>query len=796
MASGNVAVRVGADIAEFQRKMAQVETKMKGLGKNLSAVGKKLTTRVTLPVVGMGVAMVKASSDFESAFAGVRKTVDATEAEYAKLSQGIRNMAKEIPASHEAIAGVMEAAGQLGIAQKDLMSFTRVMIDLGNTTNLSADEAATALARFANIMGTNMQDIDRLGSTIVDLGNNLATTEMEIVDMAMRLAGAGKQVGMTEAEVLSLAGALSSVGIAAEMGGSAFSRLMINMASAVETGSEEIKGYAQVAGIAAADFAKLFKEDATGAIMAFLQGLQRIDESGGSAIVALEELGITEIRLRDAILRATNASDLFGESLRIGANAWQENTALTKEAQQRYDTFASKLRVFLNTLNDVSITLGDVLLPPLTKVMEFVGRVATAFGQLSPEVQKSVLIIAGLFAASGPLMLAINGFIALVTTAFGPVGLIAAAIMGLVYVWQRWGEDIKAYVAGVVEAFRGMWQDFITVKDNIVGVVQDLFEKVTGFFDRIKESVTNTATAIKDNTIGVFGKMRDGIVEKAQDATSKVKDAFQWLGDKLVWNSIVPDLVEKMKEVFGEGFDDIVMRARVAAQKTADEIAYIAAQVEWAKRYMGQDNGPTKADEYTDIDEARRIGEEVAAGMEEAKKATDDVGKSFDDLATKSDLWTKSLADGIAEAIVEGRSLLDVLQEIGKAILKSTISRALPGLFGIGIGGWHTGGVIGQDQPTFMRGIKSYDTGGLVGAGEELAILHKGEAVFTPAQLDALGSAIGGGEQNVNITMNVNAVDARSFVDLLSRNKATVEAIVVNSIWRNDKVRKAIKGAT
>ncbi len=233
MASGNVAVRVGADIAEFQRKMAQVETKMKGLGKNLSAVGKKLTTRVTLPVVGMGVAMVKASSDFESAFAGVRKTVDATEAEYAKLSQGIRNMAKEIPASHEAIAGVMEAAGQLGVAKDDLMAFTRVMIDLGNTTNMSADEAATSLARFANIMGTNMQDVDRLGSTIVDLGNNLATTEREIVEMAMRLAGAGKQVGMTEAEVLSFAGALSSVGIEAQMGGSAFSRLMIDMASSV-----------------------------------------------------------------------------------------------------------------------------------------------------------------------------------------------------------------------------------------------------------------------------------------------------------------------------------------------------------------------------------------------------------------------------------------------------------------------------------------------------------------------------------------------------------------------------------
>jgi hypothetical protein len=324
-------------------------------------------------------------------------------------------------------------------------------------------------------------------------------------------------------------------------------------------------------------------------------------------------------------------------------------------------------------------------------------------------------------------------------------------------------------------------------------VVQDLFEKVTGFFDRIKESVASTATAIKDNTVGIFGKMRDGIVEKAQDATSKVKDAFQWLGDKLVWHSIVPDMVEKMKEVFGKGFDDIVMKARVAAQQTADEIAYITAQVEWAKRYMGQGGAGTKADEYTGIDEARRIGQEVAEEMEKAKQVTDDVGDSFDDLVTKSDIWTKSLTDGIADAIVEGRSLLDVLQEIGKAILKSTISRALPGLFGIGIGGWHAGGVIGQDQPTFMRGIKSYDTGGLVGAGEELAILHQGEAVFTPAQLKALGSVAGG--ENINVTMNVNAVDSRSFVEMMSNNRAVVESIIIDNVTRNGKVRRAIKGA-
>ena len=82
--------------------------------------------------------------------------------------------------------------------------------------------------------------------------------------MGLRLAGAGKQIGLTEAQIMSFAGALSSVGIEAEAGGSAFSKVMINMQLAVETNSEKLKDFAKVAGMSASDFKKAFHEDAAG----------------------------------------------------------------------------------------------------------------------------------------------------------------------------------------------------------------------------------------------------------------------------------------------------------------------------------------------------------------------------------------------------------------------------------------------------------------------------------------------------------------------------------------------------
>lgn len=223
-------------------------------GKNITNVGKKLTTRVTVPIVAVGTLATKSAIEFESAFTGVTKTVDGTEKELANLKQGIRNMAKEIPATTTEIAKVSELAGQLGIKTKDIESFTRVMIDLGVSTNISAEEGASALAKFANVTNMSADDYSRLGSVIVDLGNNFATTEADIVEMGTRMGSTARQVGMTQAETMALATALSSLGVEGEAGASAMSKLMKKIQLAVETGSEDLKDFAKVSGMTADEF--------------------------------------------------------------------------------------------------------------------------------------------------------------------------------------------------------------------------------------------------------------------------------------------------------------------------------------------------------------------------------------------------------------------------------------------------------------------------------------------------------------------------------------------------------------
>lgn len=501
---GRLFVVVGANVDEFKRKMEETSKTFADTGKKLENLGKSWNTKVTAPVVALGALSAKSAIDFESAFAGVRKTVDATEEEFSALSEGIRAMAKELPASAVEIAGVSEAAGQLGIANEHILSFTRTMIDLGESTNMSADTAATNLARLANITQMPQTEFDKLGSTIVALGNNLATTEAEIVEMGLRLAGAGSQIGMTEAEILGFAGSLSSVGIAAEAGGSAFSKVMIEMQLATETGGENLENFASVAGMTTDQFARAFREDASQALIAFISGLQGAESQGMSAIKVLDDIGITEVRMRDALLRAAGAGDLFAESISLGTQAWRDNVALTEEAEQRYGTTESKLKIMRNQLNDVAITFGEILLPPLLKVTEKVGQFAEWLNKLDPATKNTILVIGGVVAAIGPLLLIVGKVMSAIAALTPVITAIKVALTGLVAGASAPFVLVGAAIVGAIALIYHFRDEIGAVLGAAIDWVGEKLQAFADFFTGVFE-------AIRDNTIGVFERMWDGI---------------------------------------------------------------------------------------------------------------------------------------------------------------------------------------------------------------------------------------------------------------------------------------------
>ena len=488
-------IKIGtADLEDFSKKLNTTGDKLVDAGKKMSAV--------SAAVAVAGTAIVKTAVDFESAWTGVTKTVNGTSEQLEKIKQGLLDLSEETASSAIEIAAVAEAAGQLGIKTEDILSFTKTMVQLGDSTNLSADEAASSLAKFANVMGTASSNYDKLGSTIVELGNNFATTEADIVEMATRLSGAGATVGLTEANVLALATALSSVGIEAEMGGSAMSKAMIDMALAVETGAGtygSLADYAKVANMSIEEFSNTMKNDSISAITAFIIGLGNTEKTGKSTLQLLEELGITEVRLRDTMLRATNASEVFTNAIQTGNNAWEENTALSTEAEKRYATTQSQITQLSNAINELCVKLGEILLPIVQGVVDKLTGFVNWLSDLNPQIQKTILIIAGLVAAIGPLLIilgtlaiSISSIITMYTTYIAPIlagvsttlssiiapilAIIAAISLVVLAIKQLWdtNEQFRTSVMNAIDSFTGTLQSFWdNVLAPIISVIKD-----------------------------------------------------------------------------------------------------------------------------------------------------------------------------------------------------------------------------------------------------------------------------------------------------------------------------------
>ena len=516
------------------RSFAQLGKDLGNVGLQMQIAGQSIQTFFK-PVAGILTDSIKSAVSYEDAFAGVRKTVDATEPEFNQLSDAIRNMSKQMPESADEIAHVMEIAGQLGISGVDnLETFTKTAVMLGDTTNLSSEEASTALAKFLNITGSGTDTVDRLGSTLVDLGNNTATTEADIMNMALGLAAAGSQVGMTDSDILGFAATLSSLGIASERGGTAFSKLMINMEVATETGGEALEQFASVAGMSADQFKEKFKTDATGAITDFIGGLKNINDNGGSAIKTLDDMGIKEVRLRDTIMRAVEGYDMMNDNLKLSTDAYNDNNALVEEAGKRYETTQSKIDIFKNKLKDVGISIGNAVLPAISKLLDIGGKIIDWVGQLDPKF----LAIVGVIGAVG---VAIGGFISV-------LGLVVSGISGGISALGLLGgalSAISAPVLAVVAVIAGLVAAFVYCWNNVEG----FREKVTEAFHTVCDVVSSVVSTIWDVIQTVWGAIKPFVIEVFQGCAEIIGEVFTIITDYVV--PAVKNIWDTIEKVWG-----------------------------------------------------------------------------------------------------------------------------------------------------------------------------------------------------------------------------------------------------
>ncbi len=658
--------QTGRAISDLDSVTARTGARLTKYRQEWDLVGSSLL-RTGAVVSGASVLMAKAAIDWETAWTGVLKTVDGTPEPLAEVESGLRDLAKTMPASHQEIAATAEAAGQLGIAAEDIVGFTRVMVMMGDTTNLSADEAASSIAQLMNVMQTAPEDVDRLGASVVALGNDGASTERDIVQMAQRIAGAGEIVGLTEANVLSLANAVSSSGIEVEAGGSAISNVLIDISKAVDTGSPKLAQFADVAGTTADQFVAKWKSDPAAALADFTEGLGRMAADGEDVFSVLDDLGQSDIRVTRALLNMANAGDLLRDSIATGNQAWEENSALVEEAEKRYDTTAAKAEIAWNNIKDNAIDAGEGMLPIISALSDLVTDLGSVFGALPGPVKGSIGVLAlfggGTLLVVGGLMKAVGAArdfsdamrVMEVSTHRGEravgklatVAGIATAALAAMQIASEFldsGErpDVALYTSALLDLENGAvsarqeLDELFTIKSPGNFVTGEMFEDITGLDDAIDKLDPGKLKGWYD---GVRNFLSAGAVETEAEAAAT---AFEQV-DLALTGMVQSGNLEQAASLY----ENLTMRMR--------------------DHGLSRDQVEEQFDSYLsalkDVENQERLNEDSAAGLSDAVSATDQV---LADLGGNEDAveQLRQMTDATKEAAA---SFLDLAENIAPA---------------------------------------------------------------------------------------------------------------------------------
>ena len=407
-------VQTRAEVEKYNAAVKGMTNPGKILSSNtLMEMGMTLSTSVTPALTAMGYSAVQSAQDIDSAYRDMRKTVSGTEEDFEALRQAAIDFSTTHVTSADQILSIQAIGGELGVATEDLQTFAETVSNLEVATNLDAEEAATALGQLDNIMNDlNGSTMPAFSDALVRLGNNGASTESQIIDIAKRIGSMGSILGMSTPEVLAWASSIASTGQNAEAAGTAISNTMSDIETAVAKGEDSLEAFAQVAGMSAQEFASAWESDPSSTMKAFIEGLVKIEEDGGSATKTLDDLGITATRQVQAIEGLMQTIGGLDDNLQMSNDAWNgvtdqwgEAGDAANEASKKAEGFSGSIQRMMNMAQVLGAELGESIAPWIDGIADGLGYLMDIFEDSSDGFKQFVVAIGGVAAAAGPLLL-------------------------------------------------------------------------------------------------------------------------------------------------------------------------------------------------------------------------------------------------------------------------------------------------------------------------------------------------------------------------------------------------------
>ena len=465
-------------------------------------LGNALYSTITPVVMQLGGGMKQAAQDVDSAFRDMKKTVSGTPEQFQELRDAAIEFSKTHVTSPDQLLEIEAMGGQLGIAAEDLKDFAKVASDLDIATDIDAQTIAQNLGQLSNVMSDlNHGNMQNFADALVRLGNNMPAQESAIMEVTTRIGSMGSILGMTTPQVLAWSTAIAATGQNSEAAGTAISKTMSDIETAVAGGGDALDGFARVANVSAEEFAATWKSSPSDALSQFVNGLRRIKDEGGSVDGALQELGITSVRQKQALEGLTQTTDVLSDALRMSQDAWDgvsdewgKAGDAAREAEQKSEGFSGALAKLENIGKAFASTLGDTLTPFMSSLVDHLGKAESAFEGLPDGAKAGIVGMVAALGIVGPALKLVGGIGSAFESAASGANIAASAFK----LMSRHGQGLQKALEGAMAA--------------------------TGNFENAASSAASVAGALKGGLVALAVAGVAVLAAKLYDAWSKQRD--------------------------------------------------------------------------------------------------------------------------------------------------------------------------------------------------------------------------------------------------------------------------------
>ena len=518
-------------------------------------------------VVTAGAPIVQAAK-FENAMLGVAKQLDGARdesgqltAKYYEMAKAVQLLGRELPIPTNKIAEMTAAGLRMGVAEDQILQFVRRAAEMSTAFELPEGELAEQMGKIAGLYKIPIPAIGDLADSINYLDDNAIAKGGDIIDYLQRVGGVASSVKVTGKEMAALGSTLLTLGERTETAGTATNAMFQKLAAA-DKGTKKFRSAIAEIGLSASEIQKGMQKDAAGTLLKVLDAVGKLKDEKQLGVL-VELVGLEH---SDTMAKLAQNTEEFRKQLKL-ANSEAAKGSMSREFQARMQTTTAMWEVTKNTITEVSVNIGSVLLPAVNKVLRAFSGATSAVADFAREnrtLVENVGVVVGAFAAFGAVKMGITAVTWAVTALniavrANPIGILVTALAaGAILVVKNW-DSLRAFMVGTFEglkaglqplgaAFVSLYENLGFVKiafDAVAGVVQwawDGLTKLIGPLSATKDQLDKAGAAGK-----VFGEMLAAGINFALTPLRLLIEGVTWI------NSNIGSAAEKVRSFFGAG---------------------------------------------------------------------------------------------------------------------------------------------------------------------------------------------------------------------------------------------------